>query len=157
MSNENSPGVPDDVRVGDAERRAVIERLELAHSDGQIDLGELDERSKAAVEARTRGDLKALTSDLPTSSTAGAGALAPAAASTPARTANSAEVKTAHDQFKNAVRGFVFVALICNVIWLATSLSGDEGFRNYWPIWPMLGLGIAVGGTFFNYQRAKDG
>lgn len=150
-------GDSNSIRVGDAERRAVIERLELAHSDGQIDLDELDERSKAAVAARTRGDLTALTSDLPNSSSAGAGALTAASAATPAaRPSHSGEAKVAYSMFKNALRGFIFVALICNAVWLATSIGSDEGFDNYWPIWPMLGLGIAVGGTFFNYQRAKD-
>ncbi|GAB3303375.1 DUF1707 domain-containing protein [Epidermidibacterium keratini] len=156
MSSENAAGDPGEIRVGDAERRAVIERLEIAHSDGQIDLDELDERSKAAVAARTRSDLTALTADLPTSSSAGAGALASAPAATPARRSQDGEAKVARSMFKNAVRGFVFVALICNIVWLATSLGNDEGFDNYWPIWPMMGLSIAVIGTYFNYQRAKD-
>lgn len=55
----------DDVRVGDAERRAVDERLHAAVGDGVLTLGEYEERCTAVWAARTRGDLAVLVRDLP--------------------------------------------------------------------------------------------
>jgi hypothetical protein len=54
-----------DLRVSDAERQAVVRRLELALHDGRLTIAEFDERSKAAYAARTRGELDDLTDDLP--------------------------------------------------------------------------------------------
>lgn len=54
-----------DLRASDAERRAVVQRLELALRDGRLTLAEFDERAQAAYAARTRGELDDLTADLP--------------------------------------------------------------------------------------------
>jgi hypothetical protein len=54
-----------DVRVGDAERAAVVDRLAAHFRDGRIDEEELEERTAAANAARTRGDLVKLEADLP--------------------------------------------------------------------------------------------
>ncbi|MHA6785886.1 DUF1707 SHOCT-like domain-containing protein [Pseudonocardia saturnea] len=55
------------IRVGDAERRAVDDRLQHAHGEGRLTLTEYEERAASAWAARTRADLDALTSDLPAS------------------------------------------------------------------------------------------
>lgn len=68
---------PDDaVRVSDAERDVVLQALGNNAAEGRLTLDELEERSGKALAARTRGDLAALTSDLPE---AGAAPVAPAA------------------------------------------------------------------------------
>jgi len=54
-----------DVRASDAERRAVVRRLELALRDGRLTIVEFDERVRAAYAARTRGELDDLIEDLP--------------------------------------------------------------------------------------------
>jgi len=54
-----------DVRASDAERRAVVGRLELALRDGRLTIVEFDERVRAAYAARTRGELDDLIEDLP--------------------------------------------------------------------------------------------
>ncbi|HLU59462.1 MAG TPA: DUF1707 domain-containing protein [Pseudonocardia sp.] len=59
------PVRPEDMRISDAERRAVQERLRLAHDIGQLDLGEFDDRVKSVWSARTRGELDRITADLP--------------------------------------------------------------------------------------------
>lgn len=57
---------PDDaVRVSDAERDVVLKALGNNAAEGRLTLDELEERSGKALAARTRGDLSALTSDLP--------------------------------------------------------------------------------------------
>ncbi|GAA0944017.1 hypothetical protein GCM10009559_41190 [Pseudonocardia zijingensis] len=59
------PVRPDDLRISDAERSAVQDRLRRAHEVGQLDLGEFDERVRSVWAARTRGDLARVTADLP--------------------------------------------------------------------------------------------
>jgi hypothetical protein len=53
------------MRISDAERGAVQDRLRRAHDIGQLDLGEFDDRVKSVWAARTRGELEHVTADLP--------------------------------------------------------------------------------------------
>lgn len=53
-----------DLRVSDAEREPVIERLQDAYAEGRLDHGEFDLRVHLAMTARTRNDLAAVTRDL---------------------------------------------------------------------------------------------
>ena len=67
------PGVSDqhpELRVSDADREATVVRLREAGGEGRLTLEELAERVERADAARTRGELDALTADLP--ATAGA-------------------------------------------------------------------------------------
>ncbi len=59
------PVRPEDLRVSDAERQAVQDRLQVAQSVGQLDIHEFDERVQSAWAARTRGELEWVTADLP--------------------------------------------------------------------------------------------
>jgi len=62
------PGVGEqhpELRVSDAEREATVVRLREAGGEGRLTLEELAERVERADAARTRGDLDALTADLP--------------------------------------------------------------------------------------------
>jgi Domain of unknown function (DUF1707) len=56
---------PEDLRVSDAERNVVQERLRRAVGDGQLDLHEFDVRLQSVWSAKTRGDLVRVTADLP--------------------------------------------------------------------------------------------
>jgi hypothetical protein len=53
------------LRASDAERETVVERLQEALSEGRLTVTEFDERTRDAYAATTRGDLAALTEDLP--------------------------------------------------------------------------------------------
>ncbi|RFS82827.1 DUF1707 domain-containing protein [Actinomadura spongiicola] len=55
----------DEIRVGDAERDAVMLALHDHFAAGRLDRGELDERLDTALTAKTHGDLRALVRDLP--------------------------------------------------------------------------------------------
>jgi Domain of unknown function (DUF1707)/Cell wall-active antibiotics response 4TMS YvqF len=57
-----------ELRVSDAEREATVVRLREAGGEGRLTLEELAERVERADAARTRGDLDALTADLPAGS-----------------------------------------------------------------------------------------
>jgi hypothetical protein len=68
---------PPDLRVSDADRERVAERLRDAAGEGRLTVEELDERVEAAYGARTAGELAELTADLPVT----AGSRLPAAPS----------------------------------------------------------------------------
>ena len=57
-------------RASDADRDAVVERLRVAAAEGRLETEELEERSDAALRARTYGELDGLLADLPTSTPA---------------------------------------------------------------------------------------
>jgi hypothetical protein len=59
----NEPVRPEDMRVSDADRTFVQDRLRRAHEIGQLDLYEFDERVRTAWAARTRGELAAVVAD----------------------------------------------------------------------------------------------
>jgi Domain of unknown function (DUF1707) len=53
------------MRVSDADRAAVADRLAKHYSDGRLDQAEFDERLDRAMRAKTRADLVVLLADLP--------------------------------------------------------------------------------------------
>jgi hypothetical protein len=53
------------LRVSDAERQAVADRLAEHFADGRLDQAEFDDRVGRAMNAKTRGDLNGLFTDLP--------------------------------------------------------------------------------------------
>src|SRR5689334_14975343 len=52
-------------RASDRERDAVVQRVQDAFAEGRLDDTEFDERTRAALTARTHADLDALLADLP--------------------------------------------------------------------------------------------
>ena len=82
MTSETSgtPANLPQVRVSDAEREAIVTRLNNATSEGRLTLEEFSERVSAALAARTQGELDLLVTDLPahgpTPTTQAAGAVA---------------------------------------------------------------------------------
>lgn len=54
-----------EVRASDSERDAKVAQLQVAYADGRLDNAEFDARIRAALAARTRGDLDRLAADLP--------------------------------------------------------------------------------------------
>jgi hypothetical protein len=72
------------IRASDDDRERTVEVLRDAYAAGRLDLDEFDQRTTAAYAARTWGDLRELTSDLPAqpglgTDLAGPGTPAPAA------------------------------------------------------------------------------
>ncbi|MCE0766374.1 DUF1707 domain-containing protein [Pseudonocardia kujensis] len=53
------------VRLSDADREAVADRIRVAAAEGRLTLEEADERQQAAYAARVAADLVPLTADLP--------------------------------------------------------------------------------------------
>jgi hypothetical protein len=61
------------MRVSDAERQAVTDRLAGHFADGRLDQIEFDERAGRAMSAKTRADLAGLLDDLPETGRPGSG------------------------------------------------------------------------------------
>jgi len=55
----------DRMRVSDADREALTARLRDHYAEGRLTQDELDERVSAALSAKTFGELRSLTTDLP--------------------------------------------------------------------------------------------
>ena len=53
------------IRVSDAERTEVADRLAAHYGDGRLNQAEFDERVAQAMSAKTRGELRGLFDDLP--------------------------------------------------------------------------------------------
>jgi uncharacterized protein DUF1707 len=60
-----SPYSDQHLRVSDAERQAVADRLGEHFAEGRLDQAEFDERAGRAMSAKTRADLSGLFDDLP--------------------------------------------------------------------------------------------
>ncbi len=67
-SQGGTGGGLDKLRVSDAERDAIVARLNDATAEGRLTLEEFSDRVSEALAARTRGDLERLTVDLPSGS-----------------------------------------------------------------------------------------
>jgi hypothetical protein len=65
MGAPTGPGAGTSLRVSDAERNEVAEKLSAHFADGRLDETEFKERLDAAMGAKTQGDLAGLFDDLP--------------------------------------------------------------------------------------------
>jgi hypothetical protein len=111
-------------RASDSERDATADQLRIAAGDGRLDHDELEERLEAAYAARTRGELDALTSDLPGEAPAEKEKRDPA---------------WQDEAVRARLASFIVVNTICIVIWALTDPGGY-----FWPVWVLLGTGIAL-------------
>jgi DUF1707 SHOCT-like domain len=64
-SNAGGPVPRDQLRIGTEDRERVVKLLNDAFSEGRLEMTELEERVSAAYAAKTTGDLRPLTADLP--------------------------------------------------------------------------------------------
>jgi len=62
----------ENMRISDADREHIVERLREHYAEGRLTSDELDERVTAALSAKTYGDLRAVMTDLPEPETVGA-------------------------------------------------------------------------------------
>jgi len=107
-----------ELRVSDADRDRVAERLRGAAGEGRLTADELEERLERALSARTDAELEPLVADLPR----------PAPRERRPRRAWDSE----------HVRAYVSVSVMLVAIWALT------GAGYFWPVWPILGWGIGV-------------
>jgi len=126
-----SPEPDPTVRASDADRDAVAERLREAHAEGRLTVEEVGERLDATFAARTLGELRDLTRDLP--ETSGRVARTGDEAEV-ARSRGSGEVERSDGGLRGAWGTWVTAVLVTSVIWFVSGLSGTH-WSFYWPVW----------------------
>jgi hypothetical protein len=142
-------GSRDEMRASDADRGAVGDQLRVALDEGRLDFHEYDTRLRDAYAAKTYGELKLLTEDLPV-----AGVAPPASAAqsqlVPRQpgTAASAPVAAAAPSVPAPLLGWlravwgswVVTVTTCMVIWVLGGLLSDEWV--FWPFWVAVPWGL---------------
>jgi fatty acid desaturase len=102
------------LRIADADRERVAERLRRAAGEGRLAPEELEERLEAAFSARTEAELAPLVADLPS------------------------ERPVRPPRRRRYLRPFVATSILLVAIWALT------GAGYFWPIWPLVGWGFFV-------------
>ncbi len=129
----------DELRAGDEDRDRTSATLREAYAEGRLDNDEFQSRLEQAHQAKTYGELAALTRDLP------AATPAPVA---PVPVPDTGTVASTRDRerrkgLKAAWASWLGVSVMVNVIWFATWM-GDGAAPYYWPIWVMGPWGAAM-------------
>lgn len=126
-------GLPDrqELRVGDAERQAVVDQLRVHLGAGRLELDEFEDRTARALAARIVADLVPLTADLPVVRTTTKGP--------PIR---QREVHPAQG-WELAWRIHLGVWGVLSVFFILIWLLSGAGY--FWPVWPIMGIGVSVG------------
>ena len=94
----------DRMRASDADREAVAAKLRDHYAEGRLTQDELDERVSVALTAKTFGELRTLTTDLP--------GPAPVPPRTVARPARGGPPQWRHHRHRTPVPLFVLIALL---------------------------------------------
>ena len=118
-----------DLRASDDERERLVTLLRGHAQDGRLDADELEERIGAAYAARTRGELGALLRDLPAEADV---------EPEPVRVRPAAAPSPAARWMSGPVLAWIGGCLLFLALWALT------GAGYFWPIWPILGWGVAV-------------
>ena len=130
MSDERADGPAHlQLRASDAERDLAADRLREAHAEGRLTVEEFSERLDAALAARTRGDLEALTRDLPAPSVPARSRPRTGDEATPARRDTGAPTG-----LQAAWGVWAFAVLVNLVVWGVVSVS-QGGPVYFWPGW----------------------
>lgn len=129
------------VRVSDAEREEVAQRLRAAATDGRLTLAESDERQALAYAAQFHHDLTPLTADLPEPV---------AEPPVPAR-GWSGLSDSARRRLAAHVAVAAVIATLVLVRWVVGFDGGDMDGPRFWPVWPLFWISLSV---LFHYRRA---
>lgn len=124
------------MRASDAEREVVQQLLHRAHAEGSLDLAEFDERVVAVWRAKTRGELVALTADLPQVVERPPPPPPPPPVRVKPRGPSAMKVLTT---IWLSVSAFNFA------IWLLVSVLGGEGVVYPWFLWVAMPSGAVLG------------
>ena len=127
IADVSEPVRPEDLRVSDAERQTVADRLRVAQEVGQLDIHEFDERVRSVWAARTRGELERVTADLP-APPPGRGARPPR------RPARCSPTPAAASRCGSSRSSGPPILAVNVVVWGLVSATNDEAVYP-WPIW----------------------
>ncbi|MDR7330657.1 DUF1707 SHOCT-like domain-containing protein [Corynebacterium guangdongense] len=117
------------LRAGDPERNAALDRLGRYFADGYLDIQEFDERTRRAAAAQTRGELAQLFVDLP---------VVPGVAASSELVAEAG----AQGELDEVVRRNRRVQAIDGVIWSVTMITFFLGlfvlnWNYFWVVFPL--------------------
>lgn len=147
----SDPRHPDNasLRAADRDRAVVLAALGDAYADGRLTKDEYDERATVAATAKTLGELPPLLADLVP--------ITPVRPGTELDTTTSDALQARalrhwERQRTEAINGFLFIAVVTWVIWLAT--SGPTGFP--WPVFPTLFVGLRIPQVLLNKRDIVD-
>ena len=140
------PDLPEkpELRASDADREAVVERLEVAATEGRLDSEELEARVSAAYAARLGSELERLTADITPSPSASAPPTAPPAFVQPGAATR--------------VNPFAIASLVLSILWafwlgsIAAVVFGHIALRQISRAnGTESGSGLAIAGLAFGY------
>ncbi|GAA3335347.1 hypothetical protein GCM10020358_03250 [Amorphoplanes nipponensis] len=128
----------DEMRAGDADRQAVVERLKTALEEGRLDLHEYDERLQQTYAAKTFRELDGVVTDLPGPIPAQQSRVQPF--QPPAAPQPAAGVgETPRSGVRPFLASYGGVVLVCFLIW-GLSCLGSREFVYPWPLWMLIPL-----------------
>lgn len=116
-----------ELRASDAEREAIVARLQDALAEGRLAAEEFSTRLDAAYAARTRRDLDALVADLPAPAV-------PARRPEPAAGREPVRRSAAGESLARQWGAWATASLICSAIWLVALVTGGST-QGFWPLW----------------------
>ncbi|WP_425310618.1 DUF1707 domain-containing protein [Ammonicoccus fulvus] len=120
----------DFVRIGDVEREQAAQALAEHYAAGRLTREELDQRTAVVLRARNGVDLQEVLADLP--------AITPSRGLA-TRRSDQAPARKARTLWRSvALAPWAVFAVFFVMIWLFT------GAGYFWPVWPIMGWGIAV-------------
>ena len=128
------------LRASDRDRDVVLGVLGEGYADGRLTKEEYDERAGATAAAKTLGELPTIIADLVPLHAPRGGDLVQA---TPGELEAQAVRRWQHAR-REAVNGFVVVAVICWTIWAFTGM----GFP--WPVFPTVFVALRVPQVLIN-------
>ncbi|AGF71850.1 DUF1707 SHOCT-like domain-containing protein [Corynebacterium halotolerans] len=154
----------DHLRLSDSDRIHALQALSTHYTDGRLDDGEFDERTRAATTARTVGELRPLFSDLPgglpfRADPEGFQALLPVTPQEPGRavSAHDAELREMQ-QIRNRGRkvenmdGAIFgVTLLVFLI-----LQFAVGVNWAWMVWPSLVVTMSLPRLIYRFSDSDQ-
>jgi hypothetical protein len=120
---------PPRLRASDADRDRTVERLREHHADGRLDMEEFSERMERVYGAKTLAELEELMTDLPRDATP--------VAPTPAGPLAERRLRLRQSFYRS-------LAIYLAVNGMLVGIWAVSGAGYFWPIWPIMGWGIAI-------------
>ncbi len=120
------------LRASDADREQIVSALRQHHADGRLTVEEFTERMHRAFGSKTFGELDLLTRDLPP--------LPPPLPETP----RPDPAAVAKRRFYHHLLSYAWTNAFLVAVWALSCLAAAR-LLFFWPMWTLLGWGLAVG------------
>lgn len=132
-----------EIRVGDAERSATLDRLGALFADGYLEVGEFEERTGQAAVAKTRGELTSLFDDLPDDSVA-----------EEERAPSDVELEEKLAAKKKMDRAQMLTGAVGAATFFVLQMGFDLDFA--WVVWPVTGMLMLAWYALYDISDEED-